>query len=97
VRLTGFVVHEAGGPPGSFLLARLQIGCCAGDAIAGVADLRGYEGAPFEEEQWLEVVGTFDLATTEAESKVAGLSVAPILLVESIRAIEQPKEPYEYP
>ncbi len=96
VALTGFVVHEEG-PPNSFLLARLQIGCCAGDAIAAIVDVRDYEGPTLDEETWVEVIGRYDQATTEVESKENGWYVSPILTFESLRQIDAPSEPYEYP
>lgn len=96
VRITGFVVNEDG-PPNSFLLARMQIGCCAGDAVAAIVDVRDYAGEPMADETWVEVVGEFDMTSTNSQSEEAGWFVAPILRLASIRLVDQPREPYEYP
>lgn len=90
VRLTGFVVHDRDAPPGGFSLARLMIGCCAGDATGLVVAVRGYEGAALAEDTWVEVTGRFD----EGRS---GEGRTPVLAVSSLRRVDRPREPYEYP
>lgn len=95
VKLIGFVVNGEG-PEGSFLVARLQIGCCAADALAATVEVHGWE-ATYPDESWVEVTGTFDLATTLNENEDAGWFVSPILVASAVREIEAPKEKYEYP
>src|SRR5918995_200144 len=56
----------AGGGPGNsgtagggFDLARLMIGCCAGDAVGLVVHVADYRGEPLADDAWVEVTGTF--------------------------------------
>jgi uncharacterized repeat protein (TIGR03943 family) len=95
VRLTGFVLDRDGD---GFGLARLVMGCCAGDATAVVVDVVGHEGAPVAVDSWLEVVGRFDADATEASDNVRGDGfVAPVVRAESVRPVDEPAAPYEYP
>lgn len=45
----------------------------------------------------LVTAGSFDLEVTNAEASAAEWFVAPIVNVESLRTVEEPREPYEYP
>jgi uncharacterized repeat protein (TIGR03943 family) len=90
VRLTGFVFDDAFAPPGSLSLARLMIGCCAGDAWSLVVTVRGYDGVPPAEDSWVEVTGNFD-------EQVTGEQSVPVLVMSSLRHVDEPREPYEYP
>jgi uncharacterized repeat protein (TIGR03943 family) len=90
VRLTGFVVGD--GSTDGFLLARLMIGCCAGDAVGLVVAVTGYDGPPLPDDTWAQVTGTFvdedGGPTDEAE---------PTLALTGLRQVDEPDEPYEYP
>jgi uncharacterized repeat protein (TIGR03943 family) len=55
VRLTGFVAPN---PGGGYRLTRFVIFCCAADAEALQADVRG-DRTPRARDQWLEVEGTW--------------------------------------
>jgi uncharacterized repeat protein (TIGR03943 family) len=90
VRLTGFVVNDRD-KDHPLELARLMIGCCAGDAIGLVVALDDYRGPPLEDETWIEVTGTFDPDAADARSE------NPVVRVESFREVSAPDEPYEYP
>jgi uncharacterized repeat protein (TIGR03943 family) len=90
VRLTGFVVDDAYAPPGSFSLARLMIGCCAGDAWSLVVTVLGHDGELPAEDSWVEVTGQFDEQLTDEQS-------VPVLVMSSLRHVDEPREPYEYP
>jgi Domain of unknown function (DUF1980) len=110
VRLTGFVVNNddtgagsddigdgtrsGGSAGGGFDLARLMIGCCAGDAVGLVVHVADYRGEPLADETWVEVTGTF---TSDAEDAGPAGGEAPLLEFESLRTVHQPAEPYEYP
>ena len=93
-----FVVHDPdGGPggPGRTTIARLVVGCCAGDATALLVDVRGDVGAPLADDTWVEVTGRFDSEAT-AEQPDRGYRV-PVLHLVSLRRVDAPREPYEYP
>jgi uncharacterized repeat protein (TIGR03943 family) len=97
VRLTGFVVHDEGDGVGGFTLARLMIGCCAGDATGLLVAVRGYDGEPLADDSWVEVTGRFDerLTAEQPQDEIAG--AVPVLAMSSLRHVDQPREPYEYP
>jgi uncharacterized repeat protein (TIGR03943 family) len=90
VRLTGFVVndHDTDHP---LKLARLMVGCCAGDAIGLVVALDDYLGPPLADDTWIEVTGTFDPDPVDPSPE------SPVLRVDSYREVSAPDEPYEYP
>ena len=89
VRLTGFVTHfESNGP---MYLARLRMGCCAGDAVASTVELRP-PSKRFEDDTWVEATGTFDLRATRASAD----RESPVLRVSRLRRVAEPAEPYEY-
>jgi uncharacterized repeat protein (TIGR03943 family) len=90
VRLTGFVVNDRGDER-SMELARLMIGCCAGDAIGLVVALEGFPGPRLEDETWIEVTGTF------RPDPAGDRDATPVLAVGSYREIGAPDQPYEYP
>lgn len=97
VRLTGFVVHQEDDAPGAFTLARLMVGCCAGDASALMVTVRGYDGEPLPDDEWIEVTGRFDqrLTSQQPQDRIAGPT--PVLAMASLRHVDEPREPYEYP
>jgi uncharacterized repeat protein (TIGR03943 family) len=97
VRLTGFVVHDEGDVPGAFTLARLMVGCCAGDATAMLVSVRDYEGAPLSDDNWVEVTGRFDERLTSKQPQDRFAGPVPVLAMASLRHVDQPREPYEYP
>jgi uncharacterized repeat protein (TIGR03943 family) len=101
VRLTGFVVNDndhgagnGGNAGGGFDLARLMIGCCAGDAVGLIVHVADYRGDPLADETWVEVTGTF---TPGADDTGPAGEEAPVLELASLRTVDQPGEPYEYP
>ncbi len=101
VRLTGFVVHDdtadAGGQRGRFTLARLMIGCCAGDATGLLVTVAGHDGEPLAEDSWVEVTGAFDERLTAEQPQDAIARAVPVLVMTSVRPVDEPREPYEYP
>ena len=113
VRLTGFVVAPDGGSDsgaeGRFLLGRLMIGCCAGDAIGLAVDVRGYDGPALDDETWVEVTGRYDRSATAAARRSGADTSAgptgpngsgtapPIVRATSVRVTDAPDRPYETP
>jgi uncharacterized repeat protein (TIGR03943 family) len=97
VQLVGFIVNHPN-TDHPLQLARLMIGCCAGDAIALVVNLEGDTGPPLDDETWVEVTGTFDRgATARAAADDTIESSFSVLRVESVRQVDAPREPYELP
>jgi uncharacterized repeat protein (TIGR03943 family) len=97
VRLEGFVVEPT---PQGFTLARLQLGCCAGDAVPVVVLVEyapGVQAAP-SSDQWVAVTGRFSPEATgrrvEPDSPVIP---DPVLRATEVTPIEPLAEPYEYP
>lgn len=95
VRLTGFVASVTG--PDRFVLSRLQLGCCAGDAIPLNVAVHAEGHAPPGVDTWVEVEGRFDVALTRRTRAESRRSEPPVLAASAIRTIDPPDEPYEYP
>jgi hypothetical protein len=98
VRLDGFVVEPV---PGGFSLARLQLGCCAGDAVPIVVEVE-YTGSvdrPPSPDQWVQVEGRFSPEATARRNAGPDASPVPdpVFLATSVSPIDPPDEPYEYP
>lgn len=100
VRLTGFVVDDAGeldgAPPDAFVLARLMVGCCAGDATPLPVEVRGLGEAPPPEDVWVEVTGRYAPPPGAERDADGGLGVA-VIVAEDLRRVDEPRQPYEYP
>ncbi|MEU0568158.1 TIGR03943 family protein [Nonomuraea sp. NPDC005983] len=88
VKLTGFVVKSS--RTGQWYVARMQMSCCAADAIALKVAVRG-ASAP-KEDTWVEVTGTW---IPWKGGKVPNGFVAPGLTASDVKEIDQPAEPYE--
>ena len=96
--LQGFVVHDDRVTDG-FLLARLVIGCCAGDALPIVVMVDGDPMTSLPDDTWVRAEVHFDqLATTTiAESSEDAPIVDAVVDLVGIEQIEPPVEPYLYP
>ncbi|MEV2253777.1 TIGR03943 family protein [Streptomyces sp. NPDC050147] len=86
VRLTGFVTRGDGD---TWYVTRLRVACCAADATAIKAEVRG-AGAP-ETDTWVTVTGTWH---PRGELGSAA-SWPPVLDATTVRAITEPSDPYE--
>lgn len=97
VRLEGFVVREED-TPGRFLVARMIIGCCAGDAVGLSVEVDGWRGPIPPDETWVRVTGRLDAAAT-AESPVDDFTGdrQPVFHATAVDEIDEPGQPYEYP
>lgn len=86
VRLTGFVTRGDGG---TWYVTRLLVACCAADATAVKAEIRGAE-APATD-TWVTVTGTW-----HPRGKL-GTDAAwpPALDATTVRAVAEPSDPYE--
>ena len=92
VRLTGFVAPSQG-KEGGYRLTRFVIFCCAADAEALQAVVRG-DPTPRARDQWLEVEGTWLPRPTAAEDDPS--PPPPGLRAASVRPVTPPRPPYEY-
>jgi uncharacterized repeat protein (TIGR03943 family) len=96
--LQGFVVHDERLADG-FLLARLVIGCCAGDAIPIVVAVDGDPLANLPDDAWIRAEVRFDQArtTTAGEGTEDMPAVDAVVDLVDFERIEPPTEPYLYP
>lgn len=86
VRLTGFVTHDAGAPPGGFGLTRFYVSCCAADALPFSVRIDPSVGfAEPQENAWLEVQGS--VARDESGFYVQAQEIA---------EVPEPAVPYLY-
>lgn len=96
ISVEGFVVNQDR-PADGFLLARIMVGCCAGDGYPLTVEVRGYDGPPLDDDQWVRVRGTLDLRATEANQTEDDLDGQAVLNAGAVKRIHQPSEPYLYP
>jgi uncharacterized repeat protein (TIGR03943 family) len=93
VRLVGFVAPaEDGDKDGRYRLTRFVIFCCAADAEALQAVVRG-DAAPRARDQWLEVEGTWQPRPAAPDDPNPQ---PPVLDADVVRPIAPPRPPYEY-
>jgi uncharacterized repeat protein (TIGR03943 family) len=92
VRLVGFVAPSQG-QEGGYRLTRFVIFCCAADAEALQAVVRG-DRTPRARDQWLEVEGTWMARPVAAEDDPS--PPPPALQVVSVRPVAPVRPPYEY-
>ncbi|MFJ8189959.1 TIGR03943 family putative permease subunit [Streptomyces sp. NPDC096094] len=86
VRLTGFVTH---GEDGTWYVTRLLVSCCAADATAGKAEIRGAGAPPVD--TWVTVTGGW-----HPEGGLGSDAAwPPVLDATDVRRVEQPANPYE--
>jgi len=91
VRLIGFVA-PAETSDGSYRLTRFVIFCCAADAEALQAVIRG-DATPRARDQWLEVEGTWQPRPAAVDDPNPQ---PPVLDADVVRPIAPPRPPYEY-
>jgi uncharacterized repeat protein (TIGR03943 family) len=91
VRLTGFVSPVRDGD--GYRLTRFVIFCCAADAEALQVAVHG-DPAPRARDRWLEVEGTWAPRPVAADDDLS--PPPPVLNVDLVRPVAQPRPPYEY-
>ena len=91
VRLTGFAA-PAEAKDGSYRLTRFVIFCCAADAEALQAVIRG-DATARARDQWLEVEGTWQPRPAAVDDPTPP---PPVLNADAVRPIAPPRPPYEY-
>jgi uncharacterized repeat protein (TIGR03943 family) len=92
VRLVGFVAPSEG-KEGGYRLTRFVIFCCAADAEALQAVVRG-DPTPRARDQWLEIEGTWQPRPPAAEDDPS--PPPPVLHAELVRPVAPARPPYEY-
>jgi uncharacterized repeat protein (TIGR03943 family) len=92
VRLVGFVAPSQGQEDG-YRLTRFVIFCCAADAEALQAVVRG-DPTPRARDQWLEVEGTWMARPVAAEDDPS--PAPPVLHADLVRTVAPARPPYEY-
>ena len=91
VRVVGFVA-PAEATDGSYRLTRFVIFCCAAEAEALQAVVRG-DQVPRARDQWLEVEGTWQPRPAAVDDPSPP---PPVLHADRVRPIAPPRPPYEY-
>jgi uncharacterized repeat protein (TIGR03943 family) len=90
VVLIGFVTRPVAFGPGTFVLTRFLLSCCAADAIAINLAIVGARAVPGPN-QWVKVT-----AHLEPRPQVVGLDGGmPVLRADAIRRVHAPSGPYE--
>ena len=90
VRLVGFVAPAEG--RGGYRLTRFVIFCCAADAEALQAVIRG-DAVPRARDQWLEVEGTWVPRPAAVDDPTPP---PPVLKADLVRPVAPARPPYEY-
>ena len=96
VEVEGFVLYPEGWPSGYLMVSRFVLTCCAADAYpvglplkVAADDAAATTDEPYPVDTWLSVTGKIMTETLNGQRQIA---IAPT----EIRAIETPKNPYEY-
>ncbi|PJF30660.1 MAG: TIGR03943 family protein [Phototrophicales bacterium] len=89
-QFSGFIYRNPEFPDGVFMVGRFVVACCTADADPIGLPVYAPQADDLAEGQWVEVRGTF----LAGEFRRA---ITPILQVEMIEPIEQPKNSYLYP
>jgi uncharacterized repeat protein (TIGR03943 family) len=89
VHVIGFVYRDERFEASQLLVGRFIVSCCVADASPVGLVVQGEETADFEDDQWIEIHGHFETGIFDGEE-------TPILIIDSIEAIEPPSQPYLY-
>jgi putative membrane protein len=88
--VVGFVYQDERYGPDHFMLVRYLVSCCVADASALGLLVTRPEGMELENDQWVEVKGSF------IPSDLEGWEM-PVLVAEQIAPVSMPDQPYLYP
>ena len=95
VTLRGFVTEDdSSDHPHAFLLTRFTIGCCAADAIAMFVRVELEDHHIPATDSWVDVEGSLVLEPLPDDGSIPE---PPTLRATELRAVDQPREVYEYP
>jgi uncharacterized repeat protein (TIGR03943 family) len=87
--VVGFVYRDGRFSESQLRVGRFIVSCCVADAAPVGLIVQGEEAADFEDDQWIEVQGHFETNLFDGEA-------TPLLIIDQIKAIEQPPQPYLY-
>jgi putative membrane protein len=74
----------------NFMLARFTVSCCVADASALGILIQDKDAQKWEQDAWVRVRGKFEVQAVKDQK-------TPVLIAESVEAVERPKTPYLYP
>lgn len=89
-QVIGFVYNDERYGPDHFMLTRFTVSCCVADASVLGLVVKVPAGGKLENDQWVEVAGSFIPSNLEAWKM-------PVLVAENITTIPVPQQPYLYP
>jgi putative membrane protein len=89
--LIGFVYRDIrfDGKP-QFMVARFILSCCVADASAIGVTVQTSDAAKWDADSWVHITGKFTV-------QQIGGTATPVLVVDTIKPVEQPNQPYLYP
>lgn len=85
--LLGFVYHPSDLPSEQFQISRFVVVCCVADAAPVGLPVLWPDAAAWRDDAWVQVQGRFGV----------GADGQPILLAETVTAVDSPQQPYLYP
>ena len=88
--VVGFVYREPAFGADDFMVARFTMSCCVADAFPIGMPVRSDDATAFAAGDWIRVTGSLKAAEFDAD-------FLPVLLAESIEAVDEPEQPYLYP
>jgi putative membrane protein len=86
----GFVYHDAGLEPDTFLVSRFAVTCCSADAAAIGLLVRWPGAAALENNTWVRVRGPMQVGAYASRP-------TPLIAAESLEGVDPPAQPYLYP
>lgn len=89
VRVTGFVYRDARLPPGTFLVARFVVQCCAVDAQPVGLLVRASEAPSLAAGQWVAVEGVMEVGEVNGRRRA-------VVTASAVREAPRPDQPYLY-
>jgi len=87
ISLTGFVTP---GGAGAWYVTRLQVRCCAADALPTMVEIHTDVAPPPTRDTWVTVTGSWLPSTDPVPSRAV-----PRMAATSVREVRQPGDPYE--
>lgn len=86
----GFVYHDVGLEPDTFLVSRFAVTCCSADAAAIGLLVRWPGAAALENNTWVRVRGPMEVG------QYAGRPT-PLIVADNLQGVDSPAQPYLYP
>ena len=90
VDVTGFVYREPSFEQGTFMVSRFTMSCCVADAYPIGMPVKFAMADEYEAGAWVRVAG-------ELKAAQFGADFMPVVIAETVEAVEEPAQPYLYP